>query len=85
VDLNCSFLPDHDCKFEWARFGVELSAFSKAEKQASIKPIAWSMSPEDILSEIKVKRDHYAGIKAKFGRRSWSKWKRGHKPGIYCL
>ena len=24
VRLTCSFLPDNDCKFEWARFGVDL-------------------------------------------------------------
>jgi hypothetical protein len=26
VRLSCSFLPDNDCRFDWARFGVELAS-----------------------------------------------------------
>jgi hypothetical protein len=60
VALNCVFRPDIDCKFEWARFGVELYAVdSKTGEPVSMSPhlpITYSLFPDNISSEIKVKR-----------------------------
>jgi hypothetical protein len=59
VALNCVFQPDIDCKFEWARFGVELYAVdSRTGDLVSISspPTSYSLFPDSISSEIKVKR-----------------------------
>lgn len=56
VVLSCSFLPDKDCRFVWARFGVELSARSKSGEPRE-KPIAYDMFPEELLSEMKYMRE----------------------------
>jgi len=55
VRLTCSFLPDNDCRFEWARFGVDLKLKGKASVQT--KPICWDISPSEIFSTIKYKRN----------------------------
>lgn len=57
VSLSCSFLPDRDCRFVWARFGVELSARSKSGEPFEEKPIAYDMVPKEVLSEIRYKRE----------------------------
>ncbi|HWQ96205.1 MAG TPA: hypothetical protein VN368_02415 [Candidatus Methylomirabilis sp.] len=57
VSLSCSFLPDSDCRFIWARFGVELSAISKSGEAFKEKPIAYYMFPDEVLNERKYKRD----------------------------
>jgi hypothetical protein len=57
VRLSCTFLPDKDCRFDWARFGVELTAESKAGVPVGTKPIAYDLFPNEILSEIKYKRE----------------------------
>ncbi len=60
VALTCGFEPDKDCKFEWGRFGVELYAVdSKTEEPVSTSPapIAYSLFPDNISNEIKVKRE----------------------------
>ena len=57
VSLSCSFLPDPDCRFVWARFGVELSARSKSGERLEEKPIAWSIFPDELLSEVKYMRE----------------------------
>jgi hypothetical protein len=59
VALNCVFSPDIDCKFEWARFGVELYAVDSKTGQPvgnGPAPIAYTLFPDSISSEIKVKR-----------------------------
>lgn len=59
VALNCVFWPDIDCKFEWARFGVELYAVdSKTGEPVSMSspPTSYSLFPDNISSEVKVKR-----------------------------
>lgn len=55
VRLTCSFLPDNDCRFEWARFGVDLKLKGKGSVQT--KPISWDISPSEVFSTIKCKRD----------------------------
>lgn len=57
VSLSCSFLPDPACRFTWVRFGVKLSARLKSGEQHKEKPIAWSIFPDEILSEIKYMRE----------------------------
>lgn len=57
VSLSCSFLPDPECKFSWARFGVELRAKSKTGTLCKERPIAYDMFPEEILSQIRCKRE----------------------------
>ena len=57
VSLSCSFLPDDDCKFVWARFGVELSARSKSGTLLDAKTIAHDMFPNEVLSKIKCKKN----------------------------
>jgi hypothetical protein len=57
VSLSCSFLPDKDCRFVWARFGVELSARSKRDEPHEERPIAYDMVPNEVLSETKYKRE----------------------------
>jgi len=55
ISLSCSFLPDTDCKFVWARFGIELSAQSESEELQG-KPIAFDMFPDEILTKMKYRR-----------------------------
>jgi hypothetical protein len=55
VRLACSFLPDDDCRFEWARFGVDLK--SKGSGSVQTKPISWDISPREVFSIIKCKRE----------------------------
>jgi hypothetical protein len=55
VRLTCSFLPDNDCKFEWARFGVDLNLKRRGSVQT--KPISWDISPTEVLDTIKCKRE----------------------------
>ena len=58
ISLNCSFLPDNDCRFEWARFNVELNAAdSKTEQLLIKKPVAFQMFPDIVTSETKVSRE----------------------------
>ena len=56
VSLSCSFLPDNNCRFVWARFGVELSARSTSGKALDEKPIAYYMFPDEVLSAVRYKR-----------------------------
>jgi hypothetical protein len=59
VAMNCVFQPDIGCRFEWARFGVDLSAVdSKTGEPVSMisLPITYSLFPENVFSEIKVRR-----------------------------
>jgi hypothetical protein len=55
--LTCSFLPDNDCRFEWARFGVQLSAKQKSGEPSTIKPVAHYLFPTEINAEIKYKKE----------------------------
>ncbi len=57
ISLACSFLPDTDCRFQWARFGVELSAISKSGEKIQDKPIAYDMFPQEVSSEIKCRKE----------------------------
>ncbi|HKI09434.1 MAG TPA: hypothetical protein VKA09_13655 [Nitrososphaeraceae archaeon] len=58
VRLTCSFLPDNDCIFEWARFGIELNAKPKSEEPSTgLKPIAHYLFPTEVNSEMKYKRE----------------------------
>lgn len=57
ASLSCSFLPDTDCKLVWARFGVELSARSASGKLLDEKPIAFDISPSEVLSQTTYKRE----------------------------
>jgi hypothetical protein len=55
--LSCSFLPDNDCRFDWGRFGIELSAEPKSGEPSSIKPVAHYLFPTEVNSEIRYKRE----------------------------
>lgn len=67
VSLSCSFLPDDKCKFVWARFGVELNAIAKDSGELhKDKPIAYDMFPDEVVSEIKYKRETRLGPALKF-------------------
>ena len=65
VDLSCSFLPDINCRFVWARFGIELRVKSGSEKQE--KPIAHDMFPDEVVTEMKYKRKVVFGPGLKLG------------------
>lgn len=57
--MNCVLQPDIDCKFEWARFGAELYAVDSRTEDSvntSSSPVTYSLFPDSISSEIKVKR-----------------------------
>ena len=54
ISLSCSFSPDTDCRFVWARFGVELSAQSESGEQEN--PIAHDMFPDEVLTKMKCRR-----------------------------
>lgn len=56
VALSCSFLPDRDCKFVWASFGVDLRTRSKYGEPYEEKPTVYDMAPSEVLSEIKYSR-----------------------------
>jgi len=67
VSLSCSFLPDDRCRFIWARFAVELSA--RARDSAELleeKPIGYDMFPDEVVSEIKYRREARLGPELKF-------------------
>ena len=68
VSLNCSFLPDTDCRFVWARFGIELSARSES-RELQERPIAHDMLPDQVLTEMKCKRkvSFNSGLKLSLG------------------
>jgi hypothetical protein len=69
VAMNCVFRPDIDCKFEWARFGVELYAVdSKTGEPTGMSPppFTYSLFPDNISSEIKVKRGFGITAELKF-------------------
>lgn len=55
LSLSCSIEPDPDCTFSWVRFGVQLTAKSESGESAE-KAIAWSIFPEELLSEINYER-----------------------------
>ena len=56
--LSCSILPDNDCRFDWVRFGIELSAKPESKKSSTImKPVAHYLFPTEINSEIKYKKE----------------------------
>ena len=57
VSLSCSFLPDPDCRFVWARFGIELNAVLESGRKVVERPIAFDMAPSEILSETKYMRE----------------------------
>ena len=52
VSLWCSFLPDTNCKFRWARFGVELNP-----QKIKNRPIVYDIFPDEVSSEIKCKNE----------------------------
>ena len=66
VNLSCSFLPDPACRFNWARFGVELGARTESGETHMERPIAYDMFPDEVLSEIKYRRDFSFSPKLKF-------------------
>jgi hypothetical protein len=68
IRLSCTFIPDNDCRFDWARFGVELSSESKSQEPLSIKPIAHDLSPHEVFSEIHYRKESEitADLKLKF-------------------
>ncbi|MFX0095613.1 MAG: hypothetical protein ACFFBD_28000 [Candidatus Hodarchaeota archaeon] len=49
VTFSCSFSPDRDCKFDWARVAVNLDTTSKSDEQLD-PAIAYWMFPEKITS-----------------------------------
>jgi hypothetical protein len=60
VSMTCVFKPDTDCKFDWAGLGIELYAIDSKTGQhqaSSISPIAYSLFPDEVSSEIKTKRE----------------------------
>jgi hypothetical protein len=57
VRLTCSFLSDKDCRFDWARLVVELNGKLRNGETVQAKPIAWDISPNDVSSEIRCKRE----------------------------
>lgn len=68
VSLCCSFLPDSRCKFVWARFGVELNAVSEETSMIlKERPIAYDMSPDEVLSSIMYKKDISLSPELKLG------------------
>ena len=50
LSLCCSFLPDTNCQFIWARFGVELFTESSSEEPLSEEPIAFDIFPDEVLA-----------------------------------
>ena len=67
VSLSCSFLPDNDCTFVWARFGIVLSAHSESGEPK--KSIAYDMFPDEVLTEVKYRRkvSFSPGLKVSLG------------------
>ncbi len=66
VSLSCSFLPDNNCRFIWARFGVEISAISESNGILDEKPIVYYMFPNEVLSEVRYKRSVNLESRLKF-------------------
>lgn len=54
--FSCSFLPDKNCSFVWARFGVELKAYFGGKRLAE-EPIVYDMYPDEVLNEITYKKE----------------------------
>lgn len=55
LSLSCTIEPDPDCIFTWVTFGVELMAISESSESGE-KAIAWSIFPDELLTEIKYER-----------------------------
>jgi hypothetical protein len=66
VRFACTFMPDENCKFVWARFGVKFSAVGAEEESESKLPVAYDMFPRDVYEEVKVKRDFSIGPNFKY-------------------
>jgi hypothetical protein len=63
VSMSCVLQPDTGCRIEWARFGVELYATDPnlgvtIHPSTGTPPIAYSLFPKEVSSEIKVKSKH---------------------------
>jgi hypothetical protein len=66
VRFACTFMPDENCKFVWARFGVKLSTVGAEEESESKLPVAYDMFPREIFKEVKVKRNFSIGPNFKY-------------------
>jgi hypothetical protein len=66
VRFACTFKPDKDCKFVWARFGVRLSEAGAEGKSVSELPVAHDMYPREIWEEVRVKRNFSIGPNFKY-------------------
>ncbi len=57
IALICSFLPDPDCKFTWARLTVKMRcAPNQGNLPVQEKPLVCDMFPDEIHNEVKIER-----------------------------
>ncbi len=66
VRFACTFKPDKDCKFTWARFGITLIGKNGEDVLEPKLPVAYDLYPKEIYKEIKVKRNYSIGPKINF-------------------
>lgn len=61
VRFVCTFKPDKDCKFVWARFGLKLSSIDDKKGTENKFPVAHDIFPKEIYEEVKVRRNFSIG------------------------
>ena len=54
LSMSCSFLPDRNCTFTWARFSIHLKSFSNDEigNETEQKPFIFDLFPREITTKI---------------------------------
>jgi len=60
IRFVCTFRPDKDCKFVWARFGLRFS------KEGGKAPVAHEMFPKEVYEEVKISRNFKIGPNLKY-------------------
>jgi hypothetical protein len=66
VNLSCSFVPDTNCIISWATFGITLFAKSPSGEIVTPAPMAMSMFPDLVETEIAYKNEYSISVKLSF-------------------
>lgn len=61
VRFVCTFKPDKNCKFVWARFGLKLFSIDEEKGNENKFPVAHDIFPKEVYEEVKVRRNFSIG------------------------
>jgi hypothetical protein len=65
VRVVCTFKPDKDCKFVWARLGMKLVDKKEKSEQSKL-PVAYDIFPKEIFDSVTVRRNYSIGPKINY-------------------